>query len=44
MSSHVCLRCKEKIDMEEGSVKCPLCGFRITAKARPEFRKKVKAE
>lgn len=43
MSVHLCLRCKERFEPEEGNIKCPFCGYRISAKARPEFRKKVPA-
>ncbi|MFH1420708.1 MAG: DNA-directed RNA polymerase subunit P [Candidatus Aenigmatarchaeota archaeon] len=43
MVTYVCLRCRENFEPEDASLKCPFCGFRIMAKARPEFKKKVKA-
>ncbi|HLC76730.1 MAG TPA: DNA-directed RNA polymerase subunit P [archaeon] len=37
---YVCLKCRKEFQMEE-RVRCPFCGFRIIAKTRQPFRKRV---
>jgi len=37
-----CLKCKKEFEMEE-RVRCPYCGFRIIAKMRQKFRKRIVA-
>lgn len=37
-----CVKCRKEFVLED-RVRCPYCGFRILAKTRPEFRKRVKA-
>jgi DNA-directed RNA polymerase subunit RPC12/RpoP len=39
---YVCLKCKKEVEIEE-KIRCPFCGFRIIAKARPEKPKRVLA-
>ena len=43
MSNCVCISCKKEFPVEE-KIRCPYCGYRIIAKKRSEFRKRVKAE
>lgn len=38
-----CLKCKKEIENID-QPRCPYCGYRIVAKARPTFVKRVKAE
>ncbi|MCX6816216.1 MAG: DNA-directed RNA polymerase subunit P [Candidatus Aenigmarchaeota archaeon] len=39
---YICMKCRKEFELED-RVRCPFCGFRILAKARPVFRKRVKA-
>lgn len=39
---YVCMKCRKEFEMED-RVRCPYCGFRIIVKARPVFKKRVKA-
>lgn len=36
----VCIKCKKLFEFED-RIRCPHCGFRIIAKKRPVFRKRV---
>ncbi len=41
---HKCMKCKKEFDIDpQDPVRCQYCGYRIIVKARPEFRKHVKA-
>lgn len=37
-----CVKCRQ-VSRVEDRIRCPYCGFRILAKSRPVFRKRVKA-
>ncbi|MEM7819376.1 MAG: DNA-directed RNA polymerase subunit P [Candidatus Aenigmatarchaeota archaeon] len=37
---YVCLKCRKEIEIED-KIRCPYCGFRILAKPRTPFRKRV---
>jgi DNA-directed RNA polymerase subunit RPC12/RpoP len=39
---YVCLKCRKEFEMED-RIRCPFCGFRILAKTRESFKKKVQA-
>ncbi|MBI2173540.1 MAG: DNA-directed RNA polymerase subunit P [Candidatus Aenigmarchaeota archaeon] len=38
--AYVCMKCR-KLSESEDRIRCSYCGFRILAKARPVFRKRV---
>ena len=38
--TYVCMKCR-KVSESEDRIRCSYCGFRILAKARPVFRKRV---
>ncbi|MFH0949049.1 MAG: DNA-directed RNA polymerase subunit P [Candidatus Aenigmatarchaeota archaeon] len=40
--NYICIKCKKEFELED-KVRCPLCGYRIIAKARPVFKKRVVA-
>ncbi|MBI2579924.1 MAG: DNA-directed RNA polymerase subunit P [Candidatus Aenigmarchaeota archaeon] len=40
--AYVCMKCRKTSDSED-RIRCSYCGFRILAKARPAFRKRVKS-
>ncbi|MDI6721788.1 MAG: DNA-directed RNA polymerase subunit P [Candidatus Aenigmarchaeota archaeon] len=40
--TYVCMKCRKESEMED-RIRCSHCGFRILAKPRPVFRKKVVA-
>lgn len=40
--SYVCLKCRKESEIDD-KVRCPFCGFRIVAKKRIAFRKRVVA-
>lgn len=40
---YVCISCRKEFELED-KIRCPFCGFRIIAKARPAFRKRVIAK
>ena len=42
MPTSICLKCKKEFEIED-KIRCPYCGFRIVAKTRPIFLKKVSA-
>lgn len=39
---YACANCKKAFEAED-KIRCPFCGFRISFKPRPVFRKKVAA-
>jgi len=39
---YVCMKCRKEFELED-RVRCPFCGFRVIAKVRPLFRKRVRA-
>lgn len=41
--AYVCLKCKKESEIED-KIRCPFCGFRIVAKSRMPFRKRVIAK
>ncbi|HLD85750.1 MAG TPA: DNA-directed RNA polymerase subunit P [archaeon] len=42
MENYVCIKCRKRFELEE-KARCPFCGFRIVAKTRPPFRKRIVA-
>ncbi|MBI4162632.1 MAG: DNA-directed RNA polymerase subunit P [Candidatus Aenigmarchaeota archaeon] len=42
VNNHVCAKCRKTFDIED-KPRCPFCGFRIVAKIRPPFRKRILA-
>jgi DNA-directed RNA polymerase subunit RPC12/RpoP len=40
--AYKCLECRKEFDIEK-RVRCPYCGFRVVAKARPAFKKRVRS-
>jgi DNA-directed RNA polymerase subunit RPC12/RpoP len=40
---YVCLKCRKESDAED-KVRCSYCGFRILAKTRTPFKKRVEAK
>lgn len=40
--NYKCMKCKKEFDVDD-KIRCPYCGFRILAKTRPVFRKRVMA-
>ncbi len=39
--AYKCLNCGKEVELEGNKIICPFCGYRIIAKKRPEFPKKV---
>ena len=39
-----CVSCKKVIEMDDGKIRCPYCGFRIYSKMRPEIIRRVVAK
>jgi DNA-directed RNA polymerase subunit RPC12/RpoP len=40
MPAYVCVKCRKEFDMED-RIRCAFCGYRIIAKARAPFKKRV---
>ncbi len=43
MASYICVKCRKEFEAED-RIRCTFCGYRIVAKPRTPFRKRVQAK